>query len=203
MEIRETMVNMKKMLVATAVPLTVLTSPLGLAQDVEVTFTADIKAATCQITLSGDNVSGSTTSGYTMMMPEVPLRYIKQKTANQAQAHFKLKAEYCTADLSKISMTITPGRVSTYSPLYLASNELTGAGTAKWVGMGFKRKSTSGDSFIKLKQGTEAGDSVVWSSGEKSSGLDMTLVLRETSTDYGGGQTGSFKASATFGFTYE
>lgn len=64
--------------------------------------------------------------------------------------------------------------------------------------MGFKRKATSGDTFLK----PNSTEYIRWSASEISTdGLEMTVALRETSV--GQGVPGKFRALATFNFSYQ
>ncbi len=121
---------------------------------------------------------------------------IANKTA-QSEANFKLVANGCSSGISWIDTTLT-GNQSGSSPALIIPLASDTTSTTSYIGMGFKRKATSGDTFLK----PNSTEYIRWSASEISTdGLEMTVALRETSV--GQGVPGKFRALATFNFSYQ
>lgn len=168
----------------------------GYAEDINVDFTATIKATTCSMSiaaLDGSTVTGDAANGYTLDMGSVGLDKVVQKTT-EAQKNFKFVASQCSAGMGKITTTLatTPSASGNY-----IKNDLTASGSASGLGIGFKQKDVTGESY--LTPGTGKFD---WSTAQRTANeVEMTVALREL-TD-GAGRTGDFSAKATFNFTYQ
>lgn len=91
-----------------------LLSPSVFATDVNVDFTATVKATTCNITLTGTNVTDNGNDKYTLVIPSMGMDKIANKTA-QSEANFKLVANGCSSGISWIDTTLT-GNQSGSSP---------------------------------------------------------------------------------------
>lgn len=173
-----------------------LLSPSVFATDVNVDFTATMKATTCNITLTGTNVTDNGNDKYTLVIPSMGMDKIANKTA-QSEANFKLVANGCSSGISWIDTTLT-GNQSGSSPALIIPLASDTTSTTSYIGMGFKRKATSGDTFLK----PNSAEYIRWSASEISTdGLEMTVALRETSV--GKGVPGKFRALATFNFSYQ
>lgn len=167
-----------------------LLSPSVFATDVNVDFTATVKATTCNITLTGTNVTDNGKDKYTLVIPSMGMDKIANKTA-QSEANFKLVANGCSSGISWIDTTLT-GNQSGSSPALIIPTASDTTSTTSYIGMGFKRKATSGDTFLK----PNSAEYIRWSASEISTdGLEMTVALRETSV--GKGVPGKFRALAT------
>ncbi|HBI7612354.1 TPA: fimbrial protein [Escherichia coli] len=174
----------------------VLLCPDVLATDINVDFTATVKATTCNITLTGNNVTNNGNDGYTLKIPKMGLDQIVKKTTN-AQADFTLVASGCSSGISYIDTTIT-GAESGSSPRLLIPLSGDTSSTTTYIGMGFKKRGAEDTTFLK----PNSAEKIRWSATEISTtGLEMTVALRETSP--GEGKPGDFHAQATFNFTYE
>lgn len=79
----------------------------------------------------------------------------------------------------------------------LAIPPATGAGLTNNIGVGFRRASTSTDTFFKVQN----DEKITWTAPEISGGLKLAAVMRETQADKG--TIGDFSAKVTFNFTYE
>ncbi len=118
------------------------------------------------------------------------------KTA-QSEANFKLVANGCSSGISWIDTTLT-GNQSGSSPALIIPLASDTTSTTSYIGMGFKRKATSGDTFLK----PNSTEYIRWSASEISTdGLEMIVALRETNA--GQGVPGKFRALATFNFSYQ
>ena len=169
-----------------------------LATDINVDFTATVKASTCNITLSGDNVTPDGSDTYTLTFPgTIGLDKIANKTT-QAQANFNLVASGCTTGVSKITTKLS-GNASGSSPALIIPSTSDTTSTTDYIGMGIKRIDTDDSTFLT----PNSAQSIIWSGTEISSaeGLKLTVALRETTA--GSGVPGDFRAQATFNFIYE
>ncbi|EHA2111642.1 fimbrial protein [Salmonella enterica] len=166
------------------------------AENINVDFTATVLATTCSMSiaaLDGSNLSGDATSGYTLNVGDVGLDKIIKKSA-ESQKNFKFVAKDCSAALTKITTTLAS---STDASGNFIKNQSAASGAATNVGMGFKRKSTTDETYF-----TPGSDSFSWTSDERAANeVEMTVALREL-TD-GAGTTGAFSSTATFNFTYQ
>ncbi|EPQ6908898.1 fimbrial protein [Citrobacter freundii] len=166
------------------------------AENVNVDFTATVLATTCSMSiaaLDGSTISGDATSGYALAMGNVGLDKIIAKSS-ESQANFKLVASECSASLSKISTTLA---TSTSASGSYIKNESSDSGAATNMGMGIKRKDTSGETY--LTPGTGKFD---WTTDDRTANaVEMTVALRELTA--GAGTIGPFSAKATFNFTYQ
>ncbi|HCL5279645.1 TPA: fimbrial protein [Salmonella enterica] len=166
------------------------------AEDINVDFTATVLATTCSMSiaaLDGSTVTGDATSGYTLDMGDIGMDKIVKKTA-ESQKNFKFVASECSAALSKITTTLATS--SSASGNYI-KNESADSGAATNVGIGFKQKETTGETW--LQPGTGKFD---WSSAQRAANeAEMTVALRELVD--GAGTPGAFSAKATFNFTYQ
>ncbi|EHR8918932.1 TPA: fimbrial protein [Escherichia coli] len=169
-----------------------------LATDINVDFTATVKASTCNITLTGNNVTSDGNDTYTLTFPgTIGLDKIANKTT-QAQANFNLVASGCTIGVSKITTKLS-GSASGSSPALIIPSTSDTTSTTDYIGMGIKRIDTDDSTFLT----PNSAQSIIWSGTEISSaeGLKLTVALRETSA--GRGVPGDFRAQATFNFIYE
>ena len=176
-----------------------LLSPSAFAEDINVDFTATVKATTCNITLTALNGSSVTNDGndnYTLRMPNMGLDKIVN-AATEAQADFKLVASGCSTGISWIDTTLS-GNQSGTSPKLIIPLASDSSSTTDYIGMGIKRQSADDSTFLK----PNSAEKIRWSLTEiNTSGLAMTVALRETSA--GQGVPGNFRAKATFNFIYE
>ncbi|EEL3760542.1 fimbrial protein [Salmonella enterica] len=166
------------------------------AEDINVDFTATVLATTCSMSiaaLDGSNVSGDATSGYTLNVGDVGLDKIIKKSA-ESQKNFKFVAKDCSAALTKI---ITALGSSADASGNFIKNQSAASDAASNIGMGFKRKSTTDETYF-----TPGSGSITWTDDERTANeVEMTVALREL-TD-GAGTMGAFSSTATFNFTYQ
>ena len=162
-----------------------------------VEFTATVKATTCNITLTGNNVTNDGNNNYTLRIPKMGLDKIANKTT-ESQADFKLVASGCSSGISWIDTTLT-GNASSSSPKLIIPQSGDSSSTTSNIGMGFKKRTTDDATFLK----PNSAEKIRWSTDEMQpdKGLEMTVALRET--DAGQGVPGNFRALATFNFIYQ
>lgn len=177
----------------------ILFSPSVFATDINVDFTATVKATTCNITLTALNGSSVTDDGndnYTLRIPNIGLDKIVNKTA-EAQADFKLVASGCSGGISWIDTTLS-GNKSGSAPKLIAPLSSDTSSTTSYIGMGIKKINTDDSTFLT----PNSAEKIRWSLTEiNTDGLSMTVALRETGA--GQGMLGNFRAKATFNFTYQ
>ncbi|HEI2545536.1 TPA: fimbrial protein [Escherichia coli] len=182
-----------------AILMGLLLSPSTFAEDINVDFTATVKATTCNITLTALNGSSITNDGndnYTLRIPNIGLDKIANSAA-VAQADFKLVASGCSSGISWIDTTLS-GNKSNSSPKLIIPLASDTSATTSYIGMGMKRLGADDSTFLE----PNSAEKVRWSLTEiNTSGLAMTVALRETAA--GQGVPGSFRAKATFNFIYE
>lgn len=166
----------------------------GQAENIDVDFIATVTETTCTMKIVKDTVDITDNGGdqYSLTIPSVGLDKIVTSNA-AAEATFKLVASGCSAGMGTITTRISGTAISGN----LIKNEATTAPVANNIGMGIKRKSTTGDTYI-TPNGTTSFN---WTAGEITNGLPMTVALREITA--GQGQIGNFTAKATFSFTYQ
>ena len=173
-----------------AILMGILLSPSVFATDINVEFTATVKATTCNITLTGNNVTNDGNNNYTLRIPKMGLDKIANKTT-ESQADFKLGASGCSSGIS--------GNASSSSPKLIIPQSGDSSSTTSNIGMGFKKRTTDDATFLK----PNSAEKIRWSTDEMQpdKGLEMTVALRET--DAGQGGPGNFRALATFNFIYQ
>ncbi|EAA5693649.1 fimbrial protein [Salmonella enterica] len=166
------------------------------SEDINVDFTATVLATTCSMSitaLDGSSISGDATNGYKLTVGDVGLDKIVKKSAD-SQKNFKIVASDCSAGTSKITTSLAS---STSTSGNFIKNESTDSSAAKNIGMGIKRKATTGETYL-----TPGSGSFDWAQDELTvNAVEMTVALREL-TD-GAGTIGAFSAKATFNFTYQ
>ncbi len=169
-----------------AILMGILLSPSVFATDINVEFTATVKATTCNITLTGNNVTNDGNNNYTLRIPKMGLDKIANKTT-ESQADFKLVASGCSSGISWIDTTLT-GNASSSSPKLIIPQSGDSSSTTSNIGMGFKKRTTDDATFLK----PNSAEKIRWSTDEMQpdKGLEMTVALRET--DAGQGVPGIF-----------
>ena len=130
-----------------AILMGILLSPSVFATDINVEFTATVKATTCNITLTGNNVTNDGNNNYTLRIPKMGLDKIANKTT-ESQADFKLVASGCSSGISWIDTTLT-GNASSSSPKLIIPQSGDSSSTTSNIGMGFKKRTT----FKNLRYG--------------------------------------------------
>ncbi|TGF78952.1 fimbrial protein [Escherichia coli] len=121
-----------------AILMGILLSPSVFATDINVEFTATVKATTCNITLTGNNVTNDGNNNYTLRIPKMGLDKIANKTT-ESQADFKLVASGCSSGISWIDTTLT-GNASSSSPKLIIPQSGDSSSTTSNIGMGFKKR---------------------------------------------------------------
>ena len=159
------------------------------AETLNVDFTATVLATTCSMTIAA--LDGS--NGYKLTVGDVGLDKIIKKSA-ESQKNFKFVASDCAGSLTSITTALA---TSTSASGDFIKNESADSGAATNIGMGFKRKSVSDETYM-----TPGSGSFTWTTEERTNNaVEMTVALREL-TD-GAGTTGAFSSKATFTFTYQ
>src|SRR5699024_5118668 len=144
-----------------AILMGILLSPSVFATDINVEFTATVKATTCNITLTGNNVTNDGNNNSTLRIPKMGLDKITNKTT-ESQADFKLVASGCSSGISWIDTTLTGNALSSSSKLIIPlSGDLSS--TTSNIGMGFKKRTTDDATFL---QPNNSADKIRWSTEE-------------------------------------
>ncbi|KIF94798.1 fimbrial protein [Enterobacter cloacae] len=166
------------------------------ADNLDITFTANIRDTTCDMKIEGGSGDGTSNVIPIGTNGKVRLDYIILKNA-KATTNFKLKMVSCPPSLASLKTTIS----GSASPLTTAiKNSLSGDGSAENIGVAISRTATPNTPFV-INSSTDT-QRLVWSSGEISAG-EVPLLATLVETANGQGTTGNFSGIATFNFTYE
>ncbi|MGF6103412.1 fimbrial protein [Enterobacter sp. A4] len=166
------------------------------ADNLDITFTANIRDTTCDMEIEGGSGDGTSNVIPIGTSGKVRLDYIILKNA-KATTSFKLKMVSCPSSLASLKTTISGNA----SPVPTAiDNSLSGDGSAENIGVAISRTATP-DAPFTINSTTDALR-LNWSSGEISSG-EVSLLATLVETASGKGTTGNFSGIATFNFTYE
>lgn len=166
------------------------------ADNLDITFTANIRDTTCDMKIEGGSGDGSSNVIPVGTNGKVRLDYIILKSA-KATTNFKLKMASCPSSLTSLKTTVS----GSASPVTTAiKNSLSGEGSAENIGVAISRTSTPDIPFV-INSTTDT-QRLVWSSGEISAG-EVSLLATLVETASGQSTTGNFSGVATFNFTYE
>jgi len=171
----------------------VLYSCASQAQNVDVTFNANILETTCEIKIVGGSGDGQSNTIPIGEGGHIRLDQIENGDA-AATAAFKLSITECPDGLSSIKTTVS-GQQSSYIPTAIISS-----GTGSFLGIQIARSSSPTTPFVI--NSTEDSERLIWNADEISS-KEVDLIASLIETQVGQGTTGSFSAVATFNFTYQ
>jgi len=167
------------------------------AQNVNVTFSANIIETTCEMKLEGGTGNGINNTIPIGSGGKVSLDKIIAGD-NAATATFKIKIVECPAGITSIKTTVI-GTQSGYLATALISS-LSGEGASTFLGVSIARSSASNRPFVI--NSTNDSERLNWSSAEISA-KEVSLISRLVETQSGKGTTGNFSGVATFNFNYE
>lgn len=167
------------------------------AQNVNVTFSANIIETTCEMRLEGGSGNGINNTIPVGSGGKVGLDKIIAGD-NAATATFKIKIVECPAGVTSIKTTIR-GTPSSYVNT-LITNGVAGEGASSFLGVSIARASASNQPFVI--NSTNDSQRLNWSSAEINA-KEVTLISRLQETQSNKGTTGNFSAVATFNFNYE
>lgn len=177
-------------LTATVLPVT--------AASLDVTFTANIRETTCDMTIEGGSGDGKANTIPIGTSGKLSLDKVLAGDST-AKTTFKLKITECPNSLSSLKTTVS-GTVSGYSTTAITNNILAANGGADYMAVNIARKSAP-DAPFKINSTVDT-ERLVWSAAEISS-KEVELVAKLLETSSGRATTGTFSALATFNFTYE
>lgn len=167
------------------------------AQNVNVTFSANIIETTCEMRLEGGSGNGINNTIPVGSGGKVGLdKIIAGDTA--ATATFKIKIVECPAGVTSIKTTIRGTQSNNVNTLI--SNGVSGEGASSFLGVSIARASASNQPFVI--NSTNDSQRLNWSSAEINA-KEVTLISRLQETQANKGTTGNFSAVATFNFNYE
>ncbi|AEX53402.1 fimbrial protein [Rahnella aquatilis CIP 78.65 = ATCC 33071] len=167
------------------------------AQNVDVTFSANIIETTCEMKLEGGTGNGINNTIPIGSGGKVSLDKIIQNDP-AATMTFKIKIVECPAGVTSIKTTIR-GTPSAYKDTAIIS-DLSGEGASSFLGVTIARTSASNQPFVI--NSTADNQRLNWSSAEINA-KEVSLISRLIETQSGKGTTGNFSAVATFNFEYE
>lgn len=178
---------------------TLLSVTCGYAQaadNLDVTFTANIRETTCDMAISGGTGDGKNN---TITLGTNAKTRIDTIAAGTATTDFKLVLTECPSSLSSLKTTVS-GSVSNLMKTAIANGVTAASGGASYVGVSIARSSLPTAPFEI--NSTDDSKRIVWSQGEIST-KEVPLTAKLVETQAGSATTGTFSAVATFNFYYE
>lgn len=175
---------------------TLLSVTCGYAQaadNLDVTFTANIRETTCDMAISGGTGDGKNN---TITLGTSGKTRIDTIAAGTATTDFKLVLTECPSSLTSLKTTVS-GSASTVKTA-IANSETSGG--ASYVGVSIARSSAPTTPFEI--NSTDDSKRIVWTPGEITA-KEVPLTAKLVETQAGSATTGTFSAVATFNFYYE
>ena len=166
------------------------------ADNLDVTFSANIRETTCDIKIDGG--TGDGTSNTITLGTDGKARV--DDIANGAvKFPFKLVSTECPSSLTALK-TVVSGKAALDVKTALDNSVTVPEGGASNVALAISRADAPEAPFEI--NATDDSKRLVWTSSEiNSKEVDLLATLIETKTD--GAMTGQFSTQATFNFTYE
>lgn len=175
--------------------MTLLSGYAVAAENLDVTFSANIRETTCDIKINGGTGDGTNNTITLGTNGKTRVDYIAGGTINSA---FKLVINECPSSLSALKTSIN-GTASTVSTA-LANSIVKASGGAEHVGLSIARTSALASPFEI--NSTDDSKRLVWTQDEiANKEVNLTASLVETQAN--SATTGDFQTLATFNFTYE
>ena len=165
------------------------------SDNLDVTFTANIRETTCDMAISGGTGDGKNN---TITLGTSGKTRIDTIAAGTATTDFKLVLTECPSSLSSLKTTVS-GSASTVKTA-IANGITAASGGASYVGVSIARSSLPTAPFEI--NSTDDSKRIVWSPGEISA-QEVPLTAKLVETQAGSATTGTFSAVATFNFYYE
>lgn len=178
---------------------TLLSVTCGYAQaadNLDVTFTANIRETTCDMAISGGTGDGKNN---TITLGTSGKTRIDTISAGTATTDFKLVLTECPSSLTSLKTTVS-GSVSNLMKTAIANGVTAASGGASYVGVSIARSLLPTAPFEI--NSTDDSKRIVWSQGEIST-KEVPLTAKLVETQAGSATTGTFSAVATFNFYYE
>lgn len=190
-----TMAN--KVLVRSICSATLLAACCGYASaadNLNLTFSANVRETTCDIKIDGG--TGDGTSNTITLGTEGKSR-VDHVVNGSVTSNFKLVITECPSSLTSLKTQVS-GTAATSTAL--ANSIASSSGGAANVGLTIARVSSPGTPFEI--NATDDSKRLVWTGDEISNKeVDLLATLVETKAD--SASTGTFETLATFNFTYE
>lgn len=193
---------MKKSLLGLSMTAIAVLASMGSAQatdgaDITVDFTANILETTCDMKLVG-GVGSDTQQTLTIGDSEGRVR-IDSVRAGTASANFKIAIVECPSSLQSIKTTVK-GTPSGFLPTALINQIPFASGGSNYAAIDISRSSAPTAPFTI--NSTNDAERLVWTPDEiANKEVELVATMRETSKNLL--TIGSFRAVATFEFTYE
>lgn len=166
------------------------------ADNLDVTFTANIRETTCDMAISGGSGNGKNN---TITLGTNAKTRIDTIAAGTATTDFKLVLTECPSSLTSLKTTVS-GSVSNLMNTAIANGVSAASGGASYVGVSIARSSAPATPFEI--NSTDDSKRIVWTPGEISA-KEVPLTAKLVETQAGSATTGTFSAVATFNFYYE
>ncbi|WP_417314941.1 fimbrial protein [Enterobacter sp.] len=198
MEIKIAELNKKRLFVSTSLVAILLSaaSAVSAAENLDLTFSANIRETTCDIKIDGGTGDGTNN---TIAIGANGSTRVDTIATGGAKENFKLVITECPSSLTALKTAVS-GTVSDSLNTAIVNSVGTEAGGAANVGLSIARSSAPDAPFVI--NSTDDSKRLVWTQDEitaKEVGLVATLV--ETAANQAA--TGSVRAIATFNFSYE
>ncbi|PLR39491.1 fimbrial protein [Chimaeribacter coloradensis] len=189
----------KRRMACRAAPLVLLVSGgLAQAQNVDITFKANIVETTCTMKLTGG--SGDGLNNTLQIGPGGKVGLDKLLAGDQsATATFSLDVVECPSSLDSLKTTVN-GSNSNIVPSAIKNGVAKADGGADYVGVTIARSSDLDNPF-KINSLND-NERLVWTASEIQA-KKVNLTARLVETDASRVTPGQFRATATFAFTYE
>lgn len=166
------------------------------ADNLDVTFTANIRETTCDMAISGGTGNGTNN---TITLGTSGKTRIDTIATGTATTDFKLVLMECPSGLTSLKTTVS-GSVSNLMNTAIANNIASASGGASYVGVSIARSSAPTTPFEI--NSTDDNKRIVWTPGEITA-KEVPLTAKLVETQAGSATTGTFSAVATFNFYYE
>lgn len=152
-----------------------------LATDINVDFTATVKASTCNITLSGDNVTPDGSDTYTLTFPEL-LVWTKLQIKRLKHRRILIWLPAVVPQASAKSIPKLSGNASGTTPALIVPLSSDTTSTTNYIGMGIKALGEDDSTFLIPNS---APSFIPWEISDTDKTLELTVALRETTAGSG------------------
>ncbi|RXO39124.1 fimbrial protein [Salmonella enterica] len=177
------------------------------ADQFDITFKANIRETTCDMTINGSSNSAIIDIG-NVTLGEIITHKDDNSSTGPNMATFTLEMKECPQSLTGIKTTIS-GSYSGYDTTgtILISSQ-SGDATPTGIGARISRTSAPTSYFKIFDSSTSTSDNgsevIKWEGDELTAGkVNLVARLVPTQSDASSAVTGNFRATATFNFSYE
>jgi len=182
--------------VCAAALMTLFSGYAAAAENLDVTFSANIRETTCDIKIDGGTGNGTNNTIPLGTDGKTRVDYV---AGGKVASPFKLVITQCPSSLSALKTSIS-GTATATTKTALANSIEKASGGAEYVGLSIARSSALASPFEI--NSTDDSKRLVWTQDEiNGKEVELTASLVETMAE--SATTGEFRTLATFNFTYE